>query len=161
MKRILVALGLTVAVVAYAGNSFKDTLGNRPVTTLDGVTLGNAVGCRCTARIDAGTTTIGTQGFASSGWKIVPWYYDATLAAWVESQSSLHCTPEARLDAGVIRQIVCPDYTPSARFGRLSCAKYGPAGADAGTGADWIADGGVGPQPVFRTECWGPALTGN
>jgi hypothetical protein len=159
MKRLL-AVALVVCGVAWAGNAAKDVaVGAAPVSSLDGVTLGNAVGCRCSIRVDAGTAaaTIGSRGFAPSGWSLYAWYYDSTLG-WVEGNSDLRCAAEARLDAGNIRAFVCPDIVPAARFGRLACASFGPTGHDGGTGADMYTDAGAGPQPRVRTECWGPNL---
>jgi hypothetical protein len=151
---------VTLAFAAWAGNSVSEVRpGAAPSKSTDGVTLGNAVGCRCSIRVDSGTDNVNRKGFAPSGWSLYPWYYDINLG-WVEGNSTLRCAAEARLDGGLITAFVCPDMTPAARFGRLACASFGPTGHDAGTGADSIADGGTGPQPIVRTECWGPNLVG-
>lgn len=162
MKRLAFACAVLLAAVAIAGQAARDSHGNIPSfpATAYGVTLAGATGCRCTARIDGGVAdTIGSLGFASSGWKIIPYYYDDALGTWVESASGLHCSPAARADAGLIRQVVCPDMEPLAAFGRVACVKWGAAGFDAGSGADLINDGGIGQLPKFRTECWGPSMS--
>jgi hypothetical protein len=154
MKRIAFVGAVLAAALAIAGNDSKETAGTAPATSLDGVSMVNAIGCRCTVVVpDAGSNTIGADGLAASGWRVVPWYSGPNVP-WTESPSSLHCQPAARLDGGRIRSLVCPDYEPLASYGRMSCAKYGIVGYDGGVGADWLADGGYGPVPVFRTECF-------
>lgn len=149
---------LVLAGVALAGNAVKEVaVGAAPVTSQDGVTLGNAIGCRCSIHVDAGTGNVNRKGLAASGWYIYPWYYDLATG-WTEASSSLRCQPNARLDGGLIFSFACPDMEPLARFGRLACSSFGPTGYDGGTGADSLSDAGTGPQPVVRTECWGPQV---
>ena len=152
---------MLLAAYALAGQQGVDyTPGIAPTISSSstlGVSLAGAVGCRCSIRVDAGTNAIGSDGFNATGY-LVPFYYDPSNY-WVEGQSSLHCAMAAKLDGGRIRQQVCPDIPVAARFGRVLCTGYGIKGYDAGTGADLIADSGVGPQPVVRTECWGPTLS--
>jgi hypothetical protein len=160
VRKGLVFTGCLLALAAYAGRQGKDAaVGAAPSASTDGVPLDNVVGCRCSIRVDAGTDAVGSNGFASTGWKLYPWYYDEKLAIWSQANSSLHCSAEARLDGGLIRAFVCPDIVPTARFGRIACSSWGITGYDGGSGADLISDAGVGPQPKVRTECWGPAVT--
>lgn len=158
--RKLSAVLVVLAFAAYAGNAAKEVaVGAAPSTTQDGVTLVNAIGCRCSIHVDAGTGNVNRKGFAPSGWSLYPWYYDSANG-WTEGASSLRCSPNARLDGGVITAFACPDLEPLASFGRLACSSFGPTGHDGGTGADALTDAGTGPQPVVRTECWGPSLVG-
>lgn len=163
MRKALFAGALAVAAVAFAGQAGRDGTVSSPSNSVPatsvGVTLNGAVGCRCSIRVpDAGSNVIGADGLAAAGY-IVPWYKDDSLPVWVESVSAQHCAIAAKLDAGRIRFQVCPDLVPAARFGRVYCSGYGITGYDGGSGQDWIADGGVGPAVVVRTECWGPSMS--
>lgn len=167
MKRLVFVAAVLAAALAVGATRAKDSTGAEPgilgpsvqASSL-GVSLDSVVGCRMSVRVDAGLAdVIGSKGFAASGWKLVPWFYDGSNG-WVEGNSSLHCDVEARADGGVIRQFICPDLIPAARFGNISLAKVGVMGFDGGTGADWIADGGIGPLPKYRIECWGPTVVG-
>lgn len=166
MKKLLFSAAVLFAAVALAGRVAKDTngqppnpSGSGPLAATLGVKLEGAVGCRCSIRLDAGDDpNAGVDGFAASGWRMVPYYYDDALG-WVESASSLHMQPNARLDGGRIRQFVFPDLEPLASFGRISCVTYGPVGYDGGSGRDLRNDGGNGALPLVRTECWGPSMS--
>lgn len=162
-----------VATAALAGTRYRDTTGAPPsplgpsatASARNGVSLADAVGCRMSVRVDAGTAgqgITGADGLAQTGLVLMPWYYDDALG-WVEGDSSLRCSVAARPDAGIIRAFVCPDLVPAARFGRIAISKLGVAArTDGGTGADWVTDAGTGaaqpsgPLPQYRIECWGP-----
>jgi hypothetical protein len=173
VKRLGFVAATLLAALALGATRAKDFNGNPPALLGPsvqaeslGIRLNDAVGCRMSVRVDAGEIgqgIKGADGLAQTGLTIMPWYYDATLG-WVEGDSSLRCNVAARPDAGIIRNFVCPDIVPAARFGSIMVSKLGnPARIDAGTGADWITDAGTGvatpvpgPQPLYRVECWGP-----
>ena len=161
MKRLLPSGAVLAAALAFAGTAGRNhPVGIGPTTAqpaLQGISLGEAVGCRCSLFVDAGTAAVGQRGFNATGY-LVPYYYD-NANGLVESQSSLHCAIAAKLDGGLIRNVICPDLVVAARFGRILCTGYGIKGQDAGSGADQLPDSGPGPQPVVRTECWGPNLS--
>jgi len=154
------ALVLSLAAgFAFAATRAKDTSGGQPSDTAanasQGVRLNDVVGCRMSIRVDGG-------GNIASGCKLVPWYKDeGAISTWAESDSTLWCTTTARLDGGQRSQFVCPDLTPAARYGWIAAQKVNCLGADGGTGAAELSDGGSGPLPVVRIECWGPNVTPN
>ena len=165
MKNIIFGTAVLFAAVAIAGQVGRDGTVSSPSNSVPatsvGVTLNGAIGCRCSIRVpDAGTNVIGADGLAATGY-IVPWYKDDSLPVWTQAARgvALSCPIQAKLDGGIIRQYVCPDFEPLASFGRIYCGGYGILGYDGGSGQDWIADGGVGPAVVVRTECWGPSMS--
>jgi hypothetical protein len=160
--RAALAIGVLVGLAAYAGTQGAAVVagagGPAPAASSSlGVDLGSVVGCRCSLILDAGNdNVVGRNGFNATGY-VVPFYYDAHTL-WTEGNSSLRCAIEAKLDGGKILGQTCPDIPVAARFGRILCAGYGITGQDAGTGADQLVDAGPGPQPIVRTDCWGPNL---
>lgn len=162
--RGLALCGVLVAVTAFAATRAYESgvapASNTASPLTIGVDMANAVGCRCSLHIDAGLVDdVGRRGLLAQGY-IATEYYDKSTVKWVESPRSLAlaCPIQSKLDAGLILEALCPDAQPLASFGRLHCYGIGIVGEDAGSGADQLSDAGPGPQPVVRTECWGPGF---
>lgn len=145
MKKVLFAVGLTLATMAFAGTVTKVTNGAAPTegsndTTL-GVSLLEANGCRPSVYLDAGTL-VGTSA------KILTHVYTPNTG-WTESAAALHCSvATTKTDGGARSIYVCPDLEPLMQFGRVAISNYGlTQSTDAGTG-----------NLRFQLECWGPTL---
>jgi hypothetical protein len=150
--RGLIAVLMLLSVVAWAGGvKSRDSDGAPPTTVTDGISLANVSACRTTIRVDGG-------GDIAAGCQLVPYYYDTALGAWEASAPALICATTTTPDGGRRSSFVCPDFDVGVRSGRVAVAKAFCFGADGGTGAARLADGGAGSQPVVNITCWGEGV---